>query len=155
MESEGSGGIIYIKEASEEGKMKNLKSKHIKLSMITVLFIWTIASLVIVFKNIVGDFTIGVVVGNIFLLVIVYLYLLIDSILKLIKLDSKSIKDRGFKFIVFFILLAILNFILYYFTKAKGLGLSTSIPVSIILSLGISLFDLSFITKIKEDDKDE
>lgn len=135
--------------------MKNLKSIHIKLSMITVLFIWTIASLVIVFKNIVGDFTIGVVVGNIFLLVIVYLYLLIDSILKLIKLDSKSIKDRGFKFIVFFILLAILNFILYYFTKAKGLGLSTSIPVSIILSLGISLFDLSFITKIKEDDKDE
>lgn len=135
--------------------MKNLKSIHIKLSMIAVLFIWTIASLVIVFKNIVGDFTIGVVVGNIFLLVIVYLYLLIDSILKLIKLDSKSIKDRGFKFIVFFILLAILNFILYYFTKAKGLGLSTSIPVSIILSLGISLFDLSFITKIKEDDKDE
>ncbi|MNJ03861.1 hypothetical protein D3C73_1643610 [compost metagenome] len=56
---------------------------------------------------------------------------------------------------MFFILLAILNFILYYFTKAKGLGLSTSIPVSIILSLGISLFDLSFITKIKEDDKDE
>ena len=135
--------------------MKKIKYIHIKLAMIIILFIWTIASLVIVFKNIVGNFTIGVVIGNIAFLVIVYLYLLVDSILKLIKLDSKSIKDRGFKFIVFFTLILILNLSLYYFTKVKGLNLNTSIPISILLSLGISLFDLPFVIKIKEKDKDE
>lgn len=135
--------------------MKKINSIHIKLTMIAIFFIWTIASLVIVFKNIVRDFTIGVVVGNIAFLVILYLYLLIDSTLKLIKLDSKSIKDRGFKFIVFFVLILSLNLILYYFTKVKGLNLNTSIPIAIVLALGISLFDLSFMAKVKERDKDE
>lgn len=135
--------------------MKKINSIHIKLTMIAILFCWTIASLVIVFKNIVRDFTIGVVVGNIAFLVILYLYLLIDSTLKLIKLDSKSIKDRGFKFIVFFVLILSSNIILYYFTKVKGLNLNTSIPIAIVLALGISLFDLSFMAKVKERDKDE
>ncbi|MDD7794214.1 hypothetical protein [Clostridium sp. 'White wine YQ'] len=127
--------------------MKNIKSENIIKLMYIVFIIWSVATIVVISKNIESKSAIIIVIGYIVYLFVMVFYLIIKTLMNIRNLKLREIKKRFIKFILMAAIFGGTSCIIDYFFRPEKFDILRSFSISISLALGIYFFDLAFTKK--------
>ncbi|MBL4930358.1 hypothetical protein [Clostridium paridis] len=128
--------------------MKNIKSENIIKLMYIVFIIWSVATIVVISKNIESKSAIIIVIGySVYLFVMVF-YLIIKTLMNIRSLKLREIRKRFIKFIVMAVILGGTSCAIDYFFRPEKFDSFRSFSISISLTLGICFFDIAFKKKL-------
>ena len=122
--------------------MKKSKQLIFTKVLYSLFAIATILALFIVYKNIDNDLSFKFLAGYIFLTFFMLAYVPIITIVNTRKYRWVYVRKRIFKFITFFILLSILNYVFDYIIRPSTIDLFNIFSTSAGLSFGIAFFDI-------------
>jgi amino acid transporter len=119
--------------------------------IIYLLFIiGTIVTLLIVFGSIDNSISAYFLGGYAFFAVIIVLYTIFGTILNLRKLKWVEIRKRLLKFIIYFILFGVINFIFDYFFRPTNIDLFREFSTPFGFALAVSFYDIIAFSKKKD-----
>lgn len=109
----------------------------------TLFFIGTVISIFIVYKDIDSSITFKFLIGYLFFIFFLLLYVIFITIFNSRKLKWVEIKGRLFKFISLFILFGALNYVFDYAFRPSNIDLFREFSIAIGLSFGISFISIT------------
>ena len=126
-----------------------MKNQSVNLSrVLLVLFvIGTIVSLCIVIGNISNGVSFYFLMGYLLLAILLTIYIPIVTVLNSRSLTWVQIRGRLLKFITFFIVFGMTNYLFDYFFRPEKVDLLRELSISLGLAFGISFFDVAFLKK--------
>lgn len=107
--------------------------------------IGTIISLFIVYKDIDSVFAIRFLMGFLYFVLFMILYVLSITFINLRKFQGTEIRKRLLKFIVLFISFGVLNYVFDYFFRPSNINFFREFSVALGLSFGITFIDATFL----------
>jgi hypothetical protein len=125
-----------------------------KLTFIGILYllfiIGTIVTLFLVFGNIDNRISAHFIVGYTFFAFFIVLYTIFFTILNSRKLKWVEIRKRIFKFIIYFILIGVINFIIDYIFRPTKIDLFREFSTPFGFALAVSFADIIVLRKKKD-----
>jgi tryptophan-rich sensory protein len=107
--------------------------------------IGTIISLFIVYKDIDSIFAIRFLMGFLYFVLFMILYVLSITFINLRKFQGAEIRKILIKFIVLFISFGVLNYVFDYFFRPSNINFFREFSVALGLSFGITFIDATFL----------
>jgi amino acid transporter len=115
-----------------------------------LFIIGTIITLYIVFGNIDNRISVNFVVGYAFFAVFIFLYTIFVTNVNSRKLKWVEIRKRLFKFIIYFVLIGVINFIFDYIFRPTKINLFREFSTPFGFALAVSFFDIIALSKKKD-----
>ncbi|WP_238883723.1 hypothetical protein [Clostridium sp. YIM B02551] len=128
--------------------MKNIKSENIIKLMYIVFIIWSVATIVVISKNIESKSAIISVIGYAIYLFVMVFYLIIKTLMNIRSLKLREIRKRFIKFLLMAVIFGGTSCSIDYFFRPEKFDVFRSFSISISLALGICFVDLAFKKKL-------
>lgn len=109
----------------------------------TLFFIGTMISLIIVYKDIDSSITFKFLIGYLFFICFLIVYVIFITVFNSRKLKWGEIKGRLFKFIALFILFGVLNYVFDYAFRPSNIDLFREFSIALGLAFGISFISIT------------